>query len=131
MATPFKPAGYSSVSPYLISQDGEATLAFLEAALGAQRLRRHEDEAGRIRHAEARIDDSVVMIADSFPGWEPTPSYVHVYVKDVDAAFAKAKAAGGKVVQEPVQKDDDDKRGGITGPGGITWWLSTQKGPRG
>ena len=55
-------------------------------------------------------------------------AHVHVYVPDVDASFEKAKQAGGKVVQEPVQKDDPDKRGGITDPSGITWWLATTQG---
>lgn len=53
-------------------------------------------------------------------------THVHVYVPDVDAAFRRAIEAGGTVVQEPMEKGDGDRRGGISDPGGTIWWLSTQ-----
>ena len=60
-----KPQGYSSVSPYLIVTDAARTIAFLEEVLGAVRLRAFPGPDGRLMHAEVRIDDSVVMLADS------------------------------------------------------------------
>jgi PhnB protein len=124
----WKPEGYNSASPYLIVSDGRATLAFLKAAFDAEPLRIIPGPDGKLRHAEARIDDSVVMFADAVEGWPAVPSNVHVYVADVDASYRRALAAGAKSVQEPVQKDDADKRGGVTDPGGTTWWLATQVG---
>ena len=79
-------------------------------------------------HAEARIDDTVVMLADSAPNWPPVPSHVHVYVRDVDATYSRALAAGATSVQEPVQKKDEDKRGGVRDAGGTTWWIATRTG---
>ena len=122
----FKPDGYSSVAPYLIVSDAAATIRFLEATLDATLLRSFPDEQGRLMHAEVRIDDSIVMIADSAPDWPPVPSYVHVYVADVDATYARALKAGAESVQEPEKKQDDDKRGGVKGPGGTTWWIATK-----
>ena len=47
---------------------------------------------------------------------------------DVDAAFRRAIEAGATAVQEPVQKDDPDKRGGVKDAGGTTWWIATMQG---
>lgn len=79
-------------------------------------------------HAEVRIDDSVVMLADGNADWPPVPSYVHVYVPDVDATYRRALEAGPTSVQEPVQKDDEDRRGGVRDAGGTTWWIVTRVG---
>jgi uncharacterized glyoxalase superfamily protein PhnB len=124
----WKPAGYNSASPYLIVSDAQATLEFLRAVFGAEPMRVLKRENGSLMHAEARIDDTVVMVADEVEGWPAVPAHVHVYVSDVDAAFQRALAAGGSAVQEPAQKGDQDKRGGVKDPGGTTWWLSTQVG---
>ena len=77
-------------------------------------------------HSEVRIDDTVDMIADSAEGWPPMQSHVHVYVPDVDATYRAALAAGATSVQEPVKKDDPDKRGGVKDPIGTTWWIGTK-----
>ncbi|UOM35542.1 glyoxalase/bleomycin resistance/extradiol dioxygenase family protein [Acuticoccus sp. I52.16.1] len=122
----FKPDGYTSVAPYLIVADAEATLSFLERALGARRRRIFEREDGSVMHAEVLVDDTVVMLGE-MP--ESQPAHVHVYVADVDAAFARALAAGGTSAQPPAEKGDGDRRGGVVDPNGITWWLSTQLAP--
>lgn len=127
-APSYKPANYNSASPYLIVAGASATIDFLTQALGATELRRFPDASGKVRHAEVRIDDTVVMLADGVEGWPPVPSYVHVYVKDVDATYKRALAAGAISVQEPVQKEDEDKRGGVKDAGGTTWWISTRVG---
>jgi uncharacterized glyoxalase superfamily protein PhnB len=73
-----------------------------------------------------RIDDTVVMIADSTEGWPPVPAHVHVYVEDVDSTYRRCLEAGATSVQEPVKKDDADKRGGVKDEGGTTWWIATK-----
>lgn len=128
MTTSYKPADYSTVSPYLIVAGASATIDFLKQVFGATELRRFPDPSGRLMHAEVRIGDTVVMIADGAEGWPPVPSYVHVYVSDVDAIFKRALAAGATSVQEPVKKDDEDKRGGVKDAGGTTWWIATRVG---
>jgi uncharacterized glyoxalase superfamily protein PhnB len=128
MSVPYKPAGYTSVAPYLVVDNAAKVIDFLITVFGAERLRIHTAESGRLQHAEVRIDDTVVMLADSLEGYPAIPSNVHVYVKDVDATFKKAIAAGATSVQEPLKKDDPDKRGGFRDPGGITWWVGQQIG---
>lgn len=124
----WKPEGYSSVSPYLVVSDAKAALAFLKTVFGAEPLRTYMRPDGSFMHAEVRIDDTVVMLADGTEGWPPVPAHVHVYVADVDAVYHRALEAGGTSVMEPVQKGDADKRGGVKDPGGTTWWLATQVG---
>lgn len=127
MATPFKPDGYSSVSPYLVVDGAEATIAFLKTVFGGVELRRYAGDAGKLMHAEVRIDDTVIMLADGMPPeWPAMPAHVHVYVPDVDATYRKAIDAGAQSVQEPVRKQDEDKRGGVRDAGGTTWWISTR-----
>lgn len=123
-----KPDGYTSVSPYLIVGGAAGTIQFLKQVFGATELRRFEAEGGGIMHAEVRIDDTVVMVADGAEGWPPIPAHVHVYVLDVDDTYRRALAAGAESVQEPVKKDDEDKRGGVKDAGGTTWWISTRVG---
>lgn len=127
MNTPFKPDRYSTVSPYLVVDGADATIDFLKRVFGAIELRRFPDAAGKLMHAEVRIDDTVIMLADPAPpDWPPVPSYVHIYVEDVDATYRRALEAGALSVQEPVKKQDEDKRGGIRDAGGTTWWIATK-----
>jgi uncharacterized glyoxalase superfamily protein PhnB len=128
MTASHKPHGYTTVAPYLIVDGAGATIDFLARVFGAVELRRFPDDAGKLVHAEVRIDDTVVMLADGAEGWPPVPSHVHVYVADVDDSYRRALEAGATSVQEPVQKDDPDKRGGVRDPGGTTWWIATTTG---
>jgi PhnB protein len=98
----------------------------LKRVFGAVELRRFPDAAGKLLHTEVRIEDTVVMIADGGDGWPPVPSYVHVYVSDVDVTYRRALAAGATSVQEPVKKEDEDKRGGVKDAGGTTWWIAAK-----
>jgi len=128
MTSRYKPQGYTSVSPYLIVDEARETIEFLARVFGGVELRRFAEDDGKIVHAEVRIDDSVLMIADGVEGWPPVQGHVHVYVADVDATYRLALEAGAESVQEPVQKEDEDKRGGVKDPGGTTWWIATRVG---
>ncbi|MGQ0640460.1 MAG: VOC family protein [Gemmatimonadaceae bacterium] len=121
-----KPEGYTSVSPYLIVDGASKTIDFLTSVFGAKELRRFPDASGRLMHSEVRLDDTVIMIADSAEGWPALESHVHIYVPDVDATYRKALNAGATSVQEPVKKDDADKRGGVKDASGTTWWIATK-----
>jgi uncharacterized glyoxalase superfamily protein PhnB len=77
-------------------------------------------------HAEVRIDDTVVMIADGVGDWPPIEASVHVYVRDVDATYERALEAGAISIQKPVKKEDEDKRGGVKDAGGTSWWIATR-----
>jgi uncharacterized glyoxalase superfamily protein PhnB len=125
--SPHKPAEYSTVSPYLIVNGAARTIEFLQQVFGAVELRRFAGDSGAIRHAEVRLDDTVIMLADPVPpDWPAVASHVHVYVRDVEATYRKALESGAISVQEPVRKDDPDRRGGVKDAGGTTWWIATR-----
>ncbi len=126
MSPPFKPHGYTTVSPYLIVDGASRTIDFLVRVFGAAELRRFPDADGKLLHAEVRIGDTVVMLADGGEGWPPIPAYAHIYVSDVDATYRLALEAGAESVQAPVKKGDEDKRGGVKDAGGTTWWIATK-----
>jgi uncharacterized glyoxalase superfamily protein PhnB len=127
MSAAWKPEGYSEVSPYLIVADAQALVDFLKATFDATPLRRVDTANGSVMHAEMRLGDSILMLADGGGNWPAVPAHVHVYVQDVDATFQRALSAGAEIVQEPRQREGDtDKRGGVKDPSGTTWWLGTQ-----
>lgn len=127
MTTSWKPEGYPSLSAYVLVDDAERAIRFAEEVLGAQRLRMiPAEQRGKWRHAELRIGDSVLMIADAVPGYPAHRAHLHLYVRDVDETHARAMSSGARSVQEPARQGDEDRRGGFEGPGGITWWVATR-----
>jgi len=126
MSKTYKPGDSSTVSPYLIVDGANKNDRIPQGGFGAAEVRRFPDAEGKLRHAEVRIDDSVIMVADGAPGWPPIQANVHIYVPDVDATYRRALDAGAVSVQEPVKKEDEDKRGGVKDAGGTTWWIATK-----
>ncbi len=127
MSQQSKPAGYTSVAPYLVVAGAQQVIDFLKQTFEATELRRFDMPDGSIIHVEIRVEDTVVMLADGGGEWPPFPSWIHVYVTDVDATYKRALRAGGTAVQEPTHREGDpDRRGGVKDPGGNTWWISTQ-----
>ena len=121
----FKPEGHNSLSPYLIVDDARTTLDFIKAVFDAEPELIQHGEDGSIAHAEIRIDDTILMVGQFKDSG--SVAHIHVYVPDVRHTFELARKAGGKSVQEPIQKDDPDLRGGIIDSSGTTWWLSTRQ----
>ncbi len=126
------PDGYHSVTPYLIVDDAKGALDFYQRAFGAEEKFRMP-MGDRIGHAEIKIGDSCVMLADEFPDMGhlgpksrggPTASLM-VYVPDVDAAFRKAIEAGA-TQQRPVEDQFwGDRMGTLSDPFGHQWTLAT------
>ena len=127
------PEGYHSVTPYLILDDATAALEFYKKALGAVELMRFPAPGGKIGHAEIKIGDSPVMLADESPEMDArsartiggSPISLMVYVKDVDAVVAQAVAAGGKLVRPVADQFYGDRTGGIDDPFGYHWYIAT------
>ena len=127
MTTAWKPENYNSVSVYIVADNAQQVIEFLKNSFDAADLRRFDNPDGKIMHAEVRIGDTVVMIADAGGAYPAFPVWLHVYVPDAHATYKKALTAGGTSVQEPIHKPGDpDLRGGIKDPCGNTWWISTQ-----
>jgi PhnB protein len=128
-----QPDGYHAVTPYLIVKDAARAIDFYARALGATEVLRLAEPQGRIGHAELRVGDSIVMLADEFPEVQalspatlggPGVSFL-VYVPDVDAAFARALAAGGRELRPVKDQFYGDRTGSFEDPFGHHWTLAT------
>ena len=122
----YRPAGHPAVAPYPVVADAGAEIAFLAKVFGAVERLRHAADDGGIRHAEVGIDGSIVMLGER-PDAHDVGS-VHVYVPDVDAAYARAIGAGGVSIIAPRDLPYGDRSAGVRSPQGITWWLGTHRG---
>lgn len=129
------PDGYNSVTPYLIIDNGRASQAldFYARAFNAKEIMRMPGPEGRIMHAEIRLGDSVVMLADESPKMEAfgpghyggSPISLHVYVPDVDATAKQAETAGAKVIRPVADQFYGDRTAGLQDPFGHRWYLAT------
>ena len=123
---PGVPEGYSSISPWVISRDTGALIAFATAAFEAEEIARVADEHGAIGHAEFRIGDSVVLAFDARPDWPDTPAFLRLYVADGDASFARAIDAGATSVTEMTHLFWGDRVGRVRDPLGNLWWIQAR-----
>ena len=120
-----KPEGYHTVTPYFIVSGAADFIEFLKRAFGAQEKERYGRPDGAIMHAEVRLGDSIVMLGDASPEFEPTRSSIHLYVDDVDADYKRALDAGGTSLREPTDQFYGDRSAGIQDRFGNQWWLAT------
>jgi PhnB protein len=127
------PAGYHTVTPYLIVKGGAAALEFYTKAFGAQELFRMPGPDGVLAHAEMQIGDSRIMLADEFPNMGHrgpqslggTSVSLLLYVEDVDARFRQAIAAGAKELKPVENQFYGDRSGTLTDPFGHVWTIAT------
>ena len=129
------PDAYRTPIPYFIVDHASSAIAFYIKAFDAIEFVRLADPSGKVMHAEIRIGGFPLMLADEFPdmGYRSpksiggSPISVLLYVKDVDAQFKKAIAAGA-TEKVPVQDQfDGDRRGTLIDPFGHIWLLATKK----
>jgi len=127
------PEGYGTVTPYLIVKSGARAIDFYKKAFGAAELFRMDGPEGKVMHAEIKIGDSRVMLADESPGQgyrSPealggTPVSLMLYVEDVDTIVSKAVAAGAKVVRPVENQFYGDRLGTLSDPFGHVWSVAT------
>ncbi|MBT3225569.1 MAG: VOC family protein [Deltaproteobacteria bacterium] len=128
------PDGYHTVTPYLVCKNAAEAIEFYKNAFGAIETMRMDDPSGHIGHAEVRIGDSPVMLADEFPDMNVlspesiggSPVSIMLYVEDVDKSFEKAVEAGATVTRPLENKFYGDRGGSLEDPFGHTWHLSSR-----
>jgi len=129
------PEGYHSVTPYLIVHGGAEAIEFYKTAFGAAELFRFPTPDGKIGHAEIKIGDSPIMLADEFAemGYKGpqslggSPVSLMIYVDDVDTVFKQAIDAGATVKEALQDKFYGDRIGTVIDPFGHRWHLATHK----
>lgn len=127
------PDGYHSVTPYLVVDDAARAIDFYKKAFGAVEIFRMGAPNGKIGHAELKVNDSMIMLADEMPrmGTRSPKSLggstvgIFLYVSDVDNLFNQAVAAGAKVEMPLADQFWGDRYGKLTDPFGHSWSLAT------
>lgn len=123
-ATPPVPAGSNTVNPFIVADGAAALIGFLIEVFGAEDVpeARTLDTDGLILHAELRIGDSLLTVADRKPDWPFTPALTRVYVDDVEAALARAEKLGGRIVTQPTDFFGDTLAR-FQDPAANLWWV--------
>jgi PhnB protein len=128
MATQVKPIpeGYHTVTPYLVVDGAEKVIRFIKEAFGAQPVFEPMMRPdGKVMHAEFKIGDSVVMIADSSERAEASTAMLYLYVPNVDAVYQRALKAGATSLTEPANMFYGDRSGGVKDAAGNRWHIGT------
>jgi PhnB protein len=128
------PEGYHSVTPYLVIDGAAAAIDYYKEAFGATELFRME-HGGKIGHAEIKIGDSPIMLADEYPDLGHvgpkklggSPVGIMIYVEDVDTIYKRAIAKGGVEVKPLQDQFYGDRSGALKDPFGHLWTIATHK----
>jgi PhnB protein len=121
------PEGFHSITPYLIVEGADRFLEFLKQAFGAEQKLRVPKPDGTIMHAEVRIGDSAVELADANAQYPARPTAIHMYVSDADAVYQRAIQAGATSTHEPVDQPYGDREAGVKDAFGNYWYIATHK----
>jgi PhnB protein len=129
------PAGYHTVTPYIVCRDAASAIDFYKKAFGAKEKSRMSGPGGKLMHAELRVGDSMVMLCDEMPEMGTrsplalggSPASLFLYVKNVDTIAEKAAAAGATVVMPVQDMFWGDRYGKFKDPFGHEWQIATHK----
>ena len=129
------PEGYHTVTPYLMVKGAKDAIAFYKKAFGATELMRLDGPNDTIGHAEIKIGDSPIMLADEFPDMGHlgpktiggTPVGICLYVEDADAVYQQAVDAGATVLKPIQDQFYGDRSGTVIDPFGHMWTIGTHK----
>jgi len=129
------PQGFRSVTPYLTLNDAARALDFYKRAFGAHEVMRMDAPGGKIGHAEIKIGDSMIMLADEMPGTGSrspqslggTTGGIFLYVENADAVFNQAVSAGAQVEAPLTDMFWGDRYGRLRDPFGHSWSVATHK----
>ena len=133
--TNYTPDGYHTATPYLVVNGGARAIEFYKQAFGATEVVRMDAPGGKIGHAEVKIGDSHIMLADEYPEMDAlspqtiggTPVGLCLYVEDCDAVFKRAISLGAKSLKPLEDQFYGDRSGTILDPFGHKWTVATHK----
>jgi len=122
----YKPQNTQDVIPYLVVDDVDGLIEFLQKTFDGKLMYRMTGENNRAMHAEVLVGDSNIMMGSS-SGQPPIQCMLYVYVPDVDETYKRALAAGAEVVRPVEDQYYGDRSGGVKDAWGNQWWFSTHK----
>jgi len=128
------PAGFHSITPYLVVNNGSEAIECYKKAFGAKEIIRHTTPDGKILNAQLKIGDSMLLLSDEFPGADvrsplslgTSTVTIHVYTKDVDKLWEQAISSGARIVMPLSNQFWGERYGQLSDPFGHRWSLSQQ-----
>lgn len=122
---PATPNQYHTVTPYLTVTDADKLIRFMTRVFAAQQSERVNRADGKVLHADVRLGDSTLMLADASENWPALPGALYVYVHDTDATYQTALSAGATTIMEPADQFHGDRMAGVKDEFGNVWWIVT------
>ncbi len=132
---PHIPKGYNSITPYLVIKGASQAIDYYKKVFGATEVFRMDTPDGKVAHAELKIGDSHVMLADENPKMGQghtsaatigtSPVSLYLYIPDVDRIVERAVTAGAKVLKPVQDQFYGDRSGFIQDPFGHLWGIAT------
>jgi PhnB protein len=127
------PEGFHNITPYLFVRSAASAIDFYKNIFGATEIMRMTGSNGKIMHAELRIGDSIVMLADENPQTGVmSPQTIggfsvgmHLYVENVDQVIQKAVESGAKLLRPIKNQFYGDRSGTVLDPFGHMWSVAT------
>jgi PhnB protein len=127
------PEGYSSITPYLVVKGAARAIDFYKQAFGATEILRFPGPNNMIMHAELRIGDSVIMLADEMPNgpyrspdaFGGSPVSLMIYIENVDDVFNRALSLGSRQIRAVEDQFYGDRSGNLIDPFGHVWTVAT------
>lgn len=116
---------YRTITPYLVVPDADAEIAFLKAAFGAIEKSLQRTGDGKVMHAELEVGNSLLMLGQASEQWKAHAAALYVWIPDVDAAYARALAAGATSQSAPENKPYGHRNAGVIDSNNITWWIGS------
>jgi uncharacterized glyoxalase superfamily protein PhnB len=129
------PKGFRTVTPHLVCRNAGKALDFYQKAFGAEKVRLHQMPDGKVMHAEFRIGDSILMLADEYPDYQALSPQslggssvtIHLYTPDADSLFQRAVSAGCTEAMPLSDQFWGDRYGQVLDPFGHKWSIATHK----
>jgi PhnB protein len=120
------PEGYHSITPYLQVKGAAQLIEFLKSAFGAEEILR-VPRGKEIAHAQLKIEDSMIEVADAIDQYPPNPTAIWLFVKNSDAVYTRALKAGATSLHEPTDQDYGDREASVKDPFGNHWYVATHR----
>ena len=127
MTVNYIPKGYHTITPYVVVKGAQRLIDFMKKAFDAQQVEFMEGPNGSVRHAEMKIGDSIIMLADAPADHALVLPYLYIYVPDTDKTYTMAIEAGAASLREPEDMFYGDRNAGVKDPVGGSWWIATHK----
>jgi PhnB protein len=131
MAVKAVPDGMERIIAHLIVKGAAEAIEFYKKAFGAEEIVRMSPDGKMIWHAELRIGQSTLFLADEFPGMgNPSPTTLGattvtltMYVPSADKAFNQAVVSGGVAIMPLADMFWGDRSGQVRDPFGHVWAI--------